>query len=264
MPPYNQTMSALSDAPGGSIRKKRRVSVVGVLGEIFITAGIVILLYLAWELWLNDLIFGASQSQVASSLSQEWQSDFSTAEPTPSADPTTDPVAPVVMAVPKTNAPFATLIIPRLGADYHRPIAQGTGTRVLNNAKLGMGHYANTQLPGEVGNFALASHRSAYGGAFHIINQLVVGDSIIVETADGWYKYIYRDTEYVKPTGVGVILPVPQQNGLAPTQRIITLTTCNPLYSSAERMVAYGVFDSWYPRAGGPPAEIAGLVAAAG
>jgi sortase A len=258
-------MSSATGAPGGVAAKRRRTSVVGVLGEIFISAGVVILLYLGWELWLNDLIFGASQSQIASSLSQEWQSDYTATTPsaTPSPTPTDEAQDPVVMAVPATNAPFASLFLPRLGADYHRPIAQGVGTAVLNNAKLGMGHYAQSQMPGEIGNFALASHRSAYGGAFHIVNQLVVGDSMIVETPDGWYKYIYRNTEYVKPSGVGVILPVPQQVGLKATERLITLTTCNPLYSSAERMVVYGVFDRWYPRADGPPEEIAALVGSA-
>jgi sortase A len=250
-----------TSATGVRQGKRRRVSVVGVLGEIFISAGVVIMLYLGWALWFNDFIFGQSQGQVASELSDKWQTDFDAgAQPEPS---TGSPDDPVVMAVPKTNAPFATLIVPRLGADYHRPIAQGVGTKVLNDAKLGMGHYAQSQLPGQIGNFALASHRSAYGGAFHIINQLVVGDSIFVETQDGWYRYIYRNTEYVRPSGVGVIFPVPQQLGIKPTERIITLTTCNPLYSSAERMVAYGVFDSWFPRADGPPAEIAGLVGSA-
>jgi hypothetical protein len=77
-------------------------------------------------------------------------------------------------------------------------------------------------------------------------------------------QYIFRSLEYVKANGVGVILPVPQQPGVEPTERIITLTTCNPFLSSAERIIAYGVFDSWYPRAGGAPLEISGVASAAG
>ena len=57
-------------------------------------------------------------------------------------------------------------------------------------------------------------------------------------------------------SGIDVIAPVPQEAGVEATQRIITLTTCNPFYSSAERIIAYGVFDSWYPRADGPPYAI--------
>lgn len=247
--------------------KPRRTTVVGVLGEILITGGVLILLFLGWQLWFNDLVFGASQHATAEELSDQWDEDF-TATPTPSAtdDPDAapaDPGEPVVMATPAADATFANLIIPRLGDDYKRPIAEGVGAAVLNNAKLGMGHYVQTALPGAIGNFALASHRTAYGGAFHNLPDLVIGDSIYVETADGWYRYVFRNLEYVRASGVGVILPVPQQAGTAPAERLITLTTCNPLLSSAERVIAYGVYDSWYPRTSGPPAEIAGMALAA-
>jgi sortase A len=133
---------------------------------------------------------------------------------------------------------------------------------VLNNRKTGVGHYPQTQMPGEVGNFAVAAHRTTYGAGFHDINSLLVGDSIYVETADGWYKYVYRGTEYVRPTGVGVLEPVPQVAGVASTDRIITMTSCHPYFSAAERIIAYGVFETWFPRAGGPPPEIATLVQA--
>jgi sortase A len=116
-------------------------------------------------------------------------------------------------------------------------------------------------MPGEVGNFAVASHRSAYGGNLHLIHQLHVGDHLFVETQDGWYQYSFRNLEYVQPTGVGVLDPVPQTPGVQPTDRVITLTSCNPFYSTAERIVAYGMFDKFYPRdpsqpGGGAPAEV--------
>jgi sortase A len=119
-------------------------------------------------------------------------------------------------------------------------------------------------MPGEVGNFAVAAHRKAYGGAFEHLNSLRLGDSMFIETADGWYEYEYRSTEYVPPTAVEVIAPVPQQTGAEPGDRILTLTTCNPLFSTAERLIAYATFEAWYPRAGGAPAEIAGTVRADG
>ena len=245
--------------PDHPLRPRRtrsaRVTVVGVLGEILMTGGVVVLLFLGWQLWFNNVVSTNLQASVADELSQEWAATAPTSSPDPVA--TGDPGTPAITAAPTADTAFANLIVPRLGADFKRPIAEGVGTSVLDNTKLGMGHYPQTQLPGELGNFALASHRSAYGGAFHNIHQLVVGDSIWVETADGWYKYIYRSMEYVRSSGVGVILPVPQNPGAAPSESIITLTTCNPFYSSAERIIAYGVFDSWYPRAGGPPAEIA-------
>ena len=231
-----------------------------MLGEVLITVGVVILLFLGWQLWFNNVISTATQKEAAEKLSEQWEA----AAPTPDPDETRDPGEPVVMAAPELNKAFANLIVPRLGLDFKRPIAEGVGNAVLNNTKLGMGHYTGTQLPGAVGNFALASHRSAYGGAFHNIHQLQVGDSIYVETADGWYRYVFRDLEYVRPSGVGVILPVPQRPDAVPTERLITLTTCNPFYSSAERIIAYGVLDSWYPRADGPPPEIAQIASASG
>jgi len=238
---------------GARRAQRRRITLLDVIGELLLTVGVVVLLFLGWQLWFNNVVSSNEQKTVADELSQEW----ATATPTAKPPQSSDPGAPAVTATPAANTAFANLIVPRLGADFKRPIAEGVGTAVLNSTKLGMGHYTQTQLPGEPGNFALASHRSAYGGAFHNIHQLIVGDSIFVETADGWYKYIYRSMEYVPASGVGVILPVPQDAAASPTESIITLTTCNPFYSSAERIIAYGVFDSWYPRADGPPAEIA-------
>jgi sortase A len=154
------------------------------------------------------------------------------------------------------------MIVPRFGADYYRPIAEGTGTTaVLNKGEIG--HYPTSQMPGAVGNFAVAAHRTSYGKPFNQISSLLVGDRIYIETADGWYSYIFRNLEYVRPTGVGVVAPVPQTDGATPTDRLMTMTSCNPLFSSAERIIAYSVFDRFYPRAEGPPDEIAATVAGA-
>lgn len=254
-------MSEAVEQPSALRPRRKPVTVVGVLGEVLITFGVLILLFLGWQLWFNNVVSSAVQQTEAQELSNKWSS---VKPPTTETSEPVNPGDPVVMAIPEVNSAFANLIVPRLGADFKRPIAEGVGTKVLNSTKLGMGHYIGTQLPGEVGNFALASHRSAYGGAFHNIHQLVVGDSIYIETADGWYRYVFRDLEYVKASGVGVILPVPQNAAAVPVERLITLTTCNPFYSSAERIIAYGVFDSWYPRADGPPPEISEIASASG
>jgi sortase A len=163
------------------------------------------------------------------------------------------------MGAPSTGANFAILYVPRFGADFKRTVAEGVDpTTVLN--KGGAGHYEDTQMPGEVGNFAVAAHRDGWGSAFIKINELQIGDPIYVETQDGWYTYRYRDTEYVTPYGVGVIDPVPQVEGATAVDRLITLTSCNPLYIASERIIAYGAFESWQPRSAGPPAEIASAV----
>ncbi len=251
-----------SPAPLRRRRRRRRVSIVGVLGELFITAGVFVLLFLGWQLWLNDIIVGNQQQEVAEELQEEWAAQQGEL---PAKTPP-NPGEPVVTAKVESDQPFATLIVPRLaeaaGTEYYsRVIAEGVGNAVLNSNRLGIGHYSKTQMPGEVGNFALGAHRSAYGGAFHNLHQLHVGDSIYVETQDGWYKYVFRGLEYVAPTGVGVLDPVPQNPGAQPGERIITLTTCNPFFSTAERLIAYGVYEAWYPRTSAPdqgaPPEIA-------
>jgi sortase A len=249
-------------APVAAPRRRHRVSIVGVLGELLITAGLLVLAFLGWQIWLGDIIVGGQLNTEAQQQAEEWGSDYSDIPPSEAGDPGLSDEPPVIAAPPNAER-FANLIIPRFGPDYSRPIAEGVGTRdVLNKGNIG--HYPSTQMPGELGNFALASHRSSGGGNFHDVHQLHVGDHIYVETVDGWYEYSFRNLEYVRPSGVGVLNPVPQADGVAPGERIITLTTCNPFFSTAERIVAYGVFESFYPREGGVPAEITTNVNGAG
>ncbi|MEV1128594.1 class E sortase [Agromyces sp. NPDC049794] len=248
---------------------RRRLSVVGVLGELLVTAGVLILLFLGWQLWWNDAILAGQQSSAASDLSAEWleearadRTDGGVADGTDEQAPVVQDYGdPVVAAAFPDGDPFAIMYVPRFGDDSQRRIAEGIGLGVLNSNALGVGHYPETQMPGEVGNFAIASHRSAYGGGMHEIEQLRLGDAIYIQTRDGWYTYRFRDLEYVTPETVDVLAPVPHHPDLQPTDRLITLTSCNPLYSTAERIIAYGVLESWQPSTAGPPAEIADVVA---
>jgi len=248
----------LEDGRRAARRRKRagrRSMVVGVIGEVFVTGGVVVLLFLGWQLWFNNLVLSNSQQVEAVELQQSWdKGEGVAAVPLERADPG----EPLVTAVPANAVNFGTLIVPRFGADYARPIAEGIGLEDVLN-KRGVGHYPGTQMPGEVGNFALAAHRTGWGSPFIDVNKLQLGDSIYIETEDGWYRYVFRSLEYVAPTGVGVLDPVPQESGVTPTDRIITLTSCNPLNSVSERIIAYGVYDTWYPRSEGAPVEIAGL-----
>src|SRR5690606_30648081 len=122
-----------------------------------------------------------------------------------------------------------------------------------------VGHYPGTQLPGQPGNFAIAAHRTTWGAPFKDISELRLGDRIYVQTGDGWYTYVFRNLEYVLPTGVGVLEPVPQAPGVEAGDRYITLTSCNARYSAAERIIAYGELESWHPVSEGMPAERAAL-----
>jgi sortase A len=228
-----------------------------VLGELLITAGVLVFLFLGWQLWWNDMMMANQQTQAASDISRRW------IEQAPStAGATAPPTEPVVSPRPAKGEAFAVLYIPRYGPDYHRTIGEGTGLSVLNSPRLGIGHYPQTQMPGEVGNFAVAAHRSANGGGMHLIDTFQLGDPIYVQTADGYYTYRFRDLQYVKPSAVQVLAPVPNEPGAEPTDRIITLTSCNPLYSTAERVIAYGVFESWQPTSAGPPHDLAPIITA--
>ncbi|KQQ07470.1 class E sortase [Rathayibacter sp. Leaf296] len=238
-------------------RPRRRLSVFGVLGELLMTAGVLVLLFLGWQLWWNDAVIAGQQTNEAAELRESWGDPAPAPAPSPAESlAPADFGAPVVSTVAAIDTSFGNLYIPRYGEGWVRTIAEGVdAANVLDEGSIG--HYPGTQMPGEVGNFALAAHRSAYGGGMHLIDQLQLGDAIYIETADGWYTYRYRNLEYVQPSDVQVIDPVPWSTDVAPTDRLITLTSCNPLYSTAERIIAYGVLESWQPRSAGAPAELA-------
>jgi sortase A len=247
------------------------VSIVGILGELLITSGVVVLLFIGWQLWFYDGIVGNELQQQATEQSQKWNEEAA-ASPTPAPSATPDPDEPddasvdepPVDVAPANAQQFGMLIVPRWGADYYRPIAEGVGVYdVLNKGELG--HYPTTQMPGAIGNFAIAAHRTTKGGSLHNIHELQLGDHIYVETAAGWYQYSFRNLEYVRASGVGVLNPVPQDPAAVPSERYITLTSCNPILTSVERIIAYGVYDGFSPRdpakpGFGAPAEIAATV----
>jgi Sortase (surface protein transpeptidase) len=235
--------------------RHHRPSVIGIIGELLITAGVLVFLFLGWQLWLNDIVVGDQQRTEAIQLGQSWD-PAGTSVRVPEAQ--VDYGEPIVAAAPKSVTKFAVMYVPRFDDDA-RIIAEGTSTFPVLNS-IGVGHYSDSQMPGQVGNFAVAAHRTTHGAPFNKIATLRVGDRIYVQTQDGYYTYVFRNLEYVKPTGVGVKDPVPQMTGITATDRIMTMTSCNPKLSAAERIVAYSVFESWQPLSAGPPAQIADLV----
>ena len=241
-------------------RPRRRVSVIGVIGELLITAGVITLLYVVWQLWVGDLIYGAERNATGHELSESWALEYPL--PTASAAPDDteapdEPVTaePVILAEPADGQEFGVMHIPRFGDDYAVPMAGGV-TRETTLDPIGIGHYPGTSMPGEEGNFAVAAHRTTWGKPFNRIADLRVGDAIVVETQEGWFTYRFRTLEYVTPDSVEVLLPVPQELNVPPTTRYITMTSCSPMYSMTERIVAYGVFEAFTPRTAGAPAAL--------
>jgi sortase A len=219
--------------------------VVRGLGELLVTAGLVVLLFVVYEVYVTDLLNDRTQGQLNQQLHDQWS------VPAPVAGP---PIAPQVE--PAVGQPIAVLHVPRLGADYQRVVLEGTAEDELSQ---GPGHYVGTAMPGQPGNFAIAGHRVGKGSPFLDADQLVPGDPIVVETADAWYVYrVLGDAgtgdyttdpsgvpgqQVVRPTNVSVIAPVPGATGASPAGSYLTLTTCHPKYSARQRLVVHAVLD---------------------
>lgn len=249
---------------GGARRRRARVSFTSVLGELLMTGGLVVLLFVVWQLWVGDMIYGAQANAEGAELSDSWAIQFDGQELPPAPDPVdggTDDVPvvtaePVLIDQPRDTVDFAVLHVPRFGEGFSVPIAGGV-TRAGTIDRQRVGYYLDTQLPGEVGNFGLAGHRTTYGAPFGAIAELRIGDPIIIETPEGWFTYRFRSLEYVSPYASEVLAPVPRAPGMDANDRVLTMTSCSPKFSSAERIIAYSLFDSFTPRAAGPPAVLA-------
>ena len=150
--------------------RESRAALVGWTGELLITLGVLLLLFVAWQLWWTD---------VAANRAQDPDRADPRATTSPAARRRRCATTASPAAIGKDGA-FAVVRIPRFGADYARPVIEGTGRPVL---ALGVGHYVGTAGPGQVGNFAVAGHRTTYGRPFHDIDQLEDGDPVVVETA---------------------------------------------------------------------------------
>jgi sortase A len=232
--------------------RRRRASFFSVLGELLITAGIVALLYVSWQMWIGDWIIGSQKQAEATQLTQSWAQEFENSVPSPL--PTEEPEVPVLKKA-EHGQTFGVMQVPRFGEKWRFEITGGT-TRPDVLDKGDIGHYLDSAMPGQVGNTVYAAHRWTSGAPFDPIDKLVVGDAIVIETRDGWYTYRFRTLEYVQDTQVDVLLPVPQRAGVEAEGRYLTLTSCAPKLNMLERIIAYALFESYTPRADGPPASL--------
>jgi sortase A len=196
---------------------------LGWTGEVLITVGVLLLLFTVWQLWWTDVVANRASARIV----EELRDDF-TRQPG-AARGGAAPAGPPAGAI-------ALMYVPRLGTDWVRPVLEGTDRDVLTR---GVGHYAGTADPGEVGNFAVAGHRTTHGRPFHDIDALREDDHVVVETAESVYVYAVTGSEVVPPTDVAVIAPVPDEPGEPPTDEVLTMTSCHPRYSAAERYVVH-------------------------
>ncbi|GAA4415542.1 class E sortase [Georgenia halophila] len=214
---------------------------VGLLGEVMVTAGVLLGLFVVWQVFWTDVQSSRAAQDAVERMHESYEPPAATGEqPT---GPQTG--APPVIDAPAEGTDFGILHVPRWGEDHELPIAEGVGLHdVLNTGAAG--HYPSTSMPGEVGNFALAAHRQTYGAAFHKIDQLQNGDQIVVWTPKAWLVYEVSESYVVTPDQTDVVAPVPGNAGAEATERVITLTTCHPLWSTRERYIVHGEFVEWY------------------
>jgi sortase A len=234
---------------------------VALAGELMIIVGALLGLYVVWQLFYTDIEANQIQDQTVQDLDWAYTPPI-TAGTTTSDEQLTIPdefklspdTAPD-MEEPAFATTFATLYVPRWGEDYVKPISEGVDRHKILD-RLGIGHYERTAMPGGLGNFAISAHRTTYGKPFNRIAELKKGDYLIVQTEDAWFVYKVTGHEIVRPTDVQVIAPVPDDPGAEPDNHYITLTSCHPMYSAAQRYVVHGVLEYWSPVGYGVPQEL--------
>lgn len=244
-------------------------AVVGVLGELLITVGVLFLLFVVWQLGYVAVVDGQQQAGVVSALEQDFGGvghGLVGAKPGPAQPGTQAGTQPGTAQPGNTGAPpldasllkdgdvFGIVRIPRLGGPtWAKPVFQGDGLDVL--AK-GLGHYSATQLPGEVGNVAIAGHRAGHGSPLINIDAIQPGDVMIIETREAYFVYRAVRSKIVLPNKVDVLDPVPEQPGATPTERWFTLTSCNPRYGSSHRYIVFAAFEQKIPHEQGLPPDL--------
>jgi sortase A len=208
-----------------------------------LTAGVILLLFVVWQLWWTNIEADAVQKDAISDVTQEWKQT-----PASTASKPTRPIEGKVWGI---------LYVPRFGDSYAKPIAEGTSTEVLDN--IGVGHYKSTQMPGKLGNVAMAGHRQTHGQVFWDMDKLREGDKAYVQTAQGIWTYTFISRSIVAPSQSDVLLPVPGKPGKQPTVSQLTLTTCDPPFTTRMRMIVH-MEQTAKPHKGQVPREIASLV----
>ena len=233
------------------------------IGQTLITLGLVVLLFAVYEVWITNIFAHREQVKVYNALHKEWLNGYD-----PLSLPSTGP-----HAIPPGTG-IAVLYMPRLGDDYHFAIVQGSAVPDQSQLEKGPAHYADTQLPGQVGNFGVAGHRVGKGEPFLNIDKLRVGDAVIVETKTMWWIYEVLGSppgadpqdnttpipskctdangnvtsanlkvpgrEIVDPGDGSVLLPVPNNPGCVPTKdALMTMTTCHPKFTASQRMIIH-------------------------
>ncbi|HEX2047823.1 MAG TPA: class E sortase [Acidimicrobiales bacterium] len=217
--------------------------VVRGIGKTLICTGVLILLFVVYQLWGT----GVAQARAQKKL----RSEFTRQLAAPAAAEPVTPASPDTTAAPTTTVPVqlaegdaaGVILIPKIGLD--QAFIEGVGVEELKQA---VGHYPDTKMPGEKGNAALAGHRTTYGAPFNRLDELVAGDAISVTTQAGTFRYEVTEKRVVTPDEISVLDDTPDNR--------LTLTTCHPKYSAEQRLIVFAQLVG--PPVGEPVAPVDG------
>ncbi|MFD3537927.1 class E sortase [Streptomyces sp. NPDC058662] len=210
--------------------------VVRTSSELCLTAGTVILLFVAYVLLWTGVKADRAMDDERARLRDTWSAAAPAAAPQ-TVPPATAPSPPPAAAPLPEGRAFAEMYVPRFGRDWVKPVLEGTGTELL---KKGLGHYPGTARLGATGNFSVAGHRRTYGDPFKDFPELRSGDAVILKDATAWYTYTVRGGPLrTLPTDVAVVDPVPRKSPFTGPGRYLTLTTCDPEWGHSHRLVVW-------------------------
>jgi sortase A len=205
---------------------------IAAIGRTLVTLGLLILLFVTYELWGTGIFTARAQSDLKHKFAKQLEDNPVLTAPTTRTTPTTSvtPGTPTTLdprwqVAPPEGQPIGKIDIPKI--NVHWVFVEGVQLTDLDD---GPGHYPGTPLPGQIGNAAIAGHRTTHGAPFYRINELKKGDRITIQTLAGKFVYaVTRDPFPVQPTDYYVVANSPGP--------MLTLTSCHPRYSAAERLV---------------------------
>lgn len=261
------------------------------IGEAVLTVGAVMLLFVLWQVWWSDIRANEAAALVLEDVRADFRTplapddpaaedeagstagqDGRTSSPGTSHEPPDvavgdsghngdtagderlDEGADEPAAAPTYGTAVAIVHLPTVGEE--RAVLKGVGLDILDQGLVG--HYPDTQDPGEVGTFAVAGHRTTYGRPFWALQEVRPGDPVVVETAEGWFVYTMERHRVVLPHQTEVLGPVPDAPNETATEAWMVMTACHPKFSAAERLIGYAKLDRFVPDEDGPPPELGG------
>jgi sortase A len=214
-----------SSARGGTEVTVRRI--LRGTGWAFIAMGCFVLYFLAYQLVGTGLITNREQGDLRQKLAREWSA------PAPKTSAKKGVTALPVPATPALGHALGVIQIPKI--HLKKVVVEGANPEQL---ALGPGHIPSTVMPGQPGTFGVSGHRTTHGQPFYRLNELAKGDTISIVTRFAVYTYKVTHLQVVSPTAVEVLSNVPGDDGKPESQ--IVLTTCNPRFSAAQRLIVFG------------------------